>query len=115
MPSRQQLKQLQNALINAFPSKSSLERLLYFELEKNLNEITRESDLQEIVFKLIQTAESQGWLEDLVYAARKENPGNPLLQAIAQESIQSWFAHLEHGDTWQLRQQIFASLAWLRG
>jgi retron-type reverse transcriptase len=23
------------------------------------------------------------------------------------QSIQSWFAHLEHGDTWQLRQQIF--------
>ncbi len=30
------------------------------------------------------------------------------------QSIQSWFAHLEHGDTWQLRQQIFTSLAWLR-
>jgi RNA-directed DNA polymerase len=26
------------------------------------------------------------------------------------QSIQSWFAHLEHGDTWQLRQQILASL-----
>lgn len=31
------------------------------------------------------------------------------------QSIQSWFAHLEHGDTWQLRQQIFTSLAWTRG
>jgi len=30
------------------------------------------------------------------------------------QSIQSWFAHLEHGDTWQLRQQIFTSLTWLR-
>ena len=30
------------------------------------------------------------------------------------QSIQSWFAHLEHGDTWQLRQQIFTSLEWLR-
>ena len=30
------------------------------------------------------------------------------------QSIQSWFAHLEHGDTWQLKQQIFASLTWLR-
>jgi retron-type reverse transcriptase len=29
-------------------------------------------------------------------------------------SMQSWFAHLEHGDTWQLRQQIFTSLNWLR-
>jgi len=26
------------------------------------------------------------------------------------QSIQSWVAHLKHGDTWQLRQQIFSSL-----
>lgn len=26
-------------------------------------------------------------------------------------SLNSWFAHLAHGDTWHLRQQIFASLA----
>lgn len=26
------------------------------------------------------------------------------------QSLQSWVAHLEHGNTWQLRQQIFASL-----
>lgn len=30
------------------------------------------------------------------------------------QSIQSWFAHLEHGDTFQLRQQIFTLLAWSR-
>ncbi|NJO63998.1 MAG: RNA-directed DNA polymerase [Richelia sp. RM2_1_2] len=30
------------------------------------------------------------------------------------QSIQSWFAHLDHGDTWQLRQQIFTSLDWSR-
>jgi retron-type reverse transcriptase len=26
------------------------------------------------------------------------------------QSVQSWAAHLKHGDTWQLRKQIFASL-----
>jgi len=31
------------------------------------------------------------------------------------QSIQSWFAHLEHGNTWQLRQQIFANLVFTRG
>ncbi len=25
-------------------------------------------------------------------------------------SVQSWFAHLKHGDTWQLRQQLFTNL-----
>ncbi len=87
MSSRQQLKQLQLALINAFPSKSSLEQLLYFELEKNLNEITKDSNLQDIVFNLIQIAETQGWLVDLVRAARKENPGNSQLQVIAGELL----------------------------
>lgn len=32
-----------------------------------------------------------------------------------QQSLQSWVAHLEYGDTWQLRQQIFASLTFVRG
>jgi hypothetical protein len=30
------------------------------------------------------------------------------------QSIQSWFAHLEHGNTWRLRQQIFTTLDWTR-
>jgi hypothetical protein len=29
------------------------------------------------------------------------------------QSIQSWFAHLAHADTWHLRQQILAELDWL--
>ncbi|MBW4585229.1 RNA-directed DNA polymerase [Aetokthonos hydrillicola Thurmond2011] len=31
------------------------------------------------------------------------------------QSIQSWFAHLKHGDTWRLRQKIFASIVWTKG
>jgi len=30
------------------------------------------------------------------------------------QSIRSWVAHLEHGDTWQLRQKIFAPLVFTR-
>lgn len=30
------------------------------------------------------------------------------------QSLQSWAAHLEHGDTWQLRKQIFTALAFTR-
>jgi RNA-directed DNA polymerase len=29
-------------------------------------------------------------------------------------SVQGWFAHLEHGDTRKLQQQISASLTWMR-
>ncbi|MDX2216517.1 MAG: RNA-directed DNA polymerase [Oculatellaceae cyanobacterium bins.114] len=31
-----------------------------------------------------------------------------------QQSLQSWAAHLKHGDTWQLRKQIFSDLAFVR-
>jgi internalin A len=82
-------KKLHDALISAFPDKSSLEQMLYFGLGKNLNEITRDSNLQEIVFKLMQTAEAQGWLQKLIGAARNANSGNSQLNAIAQELLNS--------------------------
>jgi hypothetical protein len=78
----EQRKKLRDALISAFPEWSSLEQMLYFELGRNLNEITKDSNSPEVAFRLIQTAESQGWLEDLICAARKQNPGNQQLQAI---------------------------------
>jgi retron-type reverse transcriptase len=39
--------------------------------------------------------------------------GNINLKQVCQ-SLQSWEAHLKHGDTWQLRQQIFSDLVFTR-
>lgn len=36
------------------------------------------------------------------------------LAAVGQ-SLQSWIAHLEHGDTWRLRERVFADLMFTRG
>lgn len=85
--SKQQRKILQEALIDAFPNTASLEQMLSFQLNQNLRAIAGEGSLQEIVFKLIQAAESQGWVEELVRAARDSNPGNKNLQIIAQELL----------------------------
>ncbi|MDF5713987.1 MAG: SUMF1/EgtB/PvdO family nonheme iron enzyme [Rhizonema sp. NSF051] len=85
--SGQQRKKLRDALMDAFPEKSSLEQLLDFELDKNLNEITRDSNLGVIVFELIKRAESEGWLINLVRATGNEISGNLRLQAIAQEIL----------------------------
>jgi len=49
----------------------------------------------------------------LKFMQRKCNQGK-INQDKVSQSIQSWFAHLEHGDTWRLRQQIFTSLTWVR-
>ncbi|MUG92504.1 CHAT domain-containing protein [Scytonema sp. UIC 10036] len=83
----QQRKRLRDALISAFPDRSSLEQLLDFELNKKLNQITQDTNLQTVVFQLIQRAEAEGWVVDLIRAARKENPGNSELQAIARELL----------------------------
>jgi hypothetical protein len=80
--SGQQRKELQEALIDAFVNKASLEQMLSYELEKSLETIAGDSNLQEITFKLIQAAEAEGWVEDLVRAARTSNPGNLNLQSI---------------------------------
>jgi hypothetical protein len=80
----QQRKQLQSALIDAFPTTASLEQMLAFGLDKNLRAIAGEGSLQDIVFKLIQAANAEGWVNDLVRAARDSNSGNPQLKAIAE-------------------------------
>jgi GUN4-like/Effector-associated domain 1/CHAT domain len=85
--SGKQLENLENALIDACPNTASLERMLAFELDKNLGAIAGEGSLQEIVFKLIQAANAQGWVEDLVRGACNSNPGNIKLKAIAQELL----------------------------
>ncbi len=49
--SGQQRKQLQEALIDAFPDKASLEQMLSFGLEKNLDAIASEGNLSQKVFQ----------------------------------------------------------------
>jgi small-conductance mechanosensitive channel len=80
--SGQQFEELHEALISAYIDKASLEQMLWFELEKNLREIAGEGSLKDIIFKLIQTAEVEGWVEDLVRAAYCRKPGNRYLETI---------------------------------
>ncbi|WP_243146789.1 GUN4 domain-containing protein [Scytonema sp. UIC 10036] len=87
MPTSQQRKQLQDALMSAFPERSLLEQLLDYELDKTLNQITQDSNLKTVVYQLIQRAQAEGWLVELVRAACKENPGNSQLEAIATELL----------------------------
>jgi len=85
--SGQQRKKLADALIDAFPTLASLEQMLSFGLNKKLRAIAGEGSLKDIIFKLIETAEAEGQVEDLVRAARGVNSGNPLLIDIAEELV----------------------------
>jgi Effector-associated domain 1 len=80
-----QYQQFTDALLDAFPSLFRLEEMLRFRLDKNLYAIALGNDLREITFKLIGTAEAEGWIMRLLLAAREANPGNPTLLAFAQQ------------------------------
>ena len=73
-------QQFQQALINAFPHVTKLKQMLSFELDENLDAIAMGEDYSVIVFKLIEWAEAQGKIEELLNAACKANSGNLLLQ-----------------------------------
>ena len=89
--SGEQRQQLQDALIDAFPKKSSLEQMLSFQLNKSLDVVAPvEGNLRDIVFELIKKAEAENWVGDLVGAARQENPGNQRLRTSA-ESLKVLF------------------------
>ena len=81
--SSERRKKLRDALINAFPEKSSLEQMLWFELDKNLDTIASGDNLEAVVFNLIKKAEAENWVEDLIDAAQRENPGNQSLKYAA--------------------------------
>ena len=83
--SGQQRQKLHKALINAFPDKLALERMLSFQLDKKLDEIAGGANLEDVVFNLIKKAEAKNWVEDLISAARKSNSDNQRLKDIATE------------------------------
>jgi Effector-associated domain 1 len=82
-----QRKQLKDAIIDAFPNNAKLEQMFFYELDKNLNTIAGEGCLEDIVFKIIQTAEVQGWMKDLINAAQNSNKNNLKLKNIAEELL----------------------------
>lgn len=80
----QQFEEFTRALIDAY-SQADLRAMLRFRLDKNLDAIALGEDLTEIVFRVIETAEREGWTDRLLLAARESNPGDPELLAFAQQ------------------------------
>jgi hypothetical protein len=78
-----QYRQLQNALLAAFPTLGGLAQMVLFGLGQNLAAIAGNSNLQDTVFSLIQWAQAQGRLTELVVGALDANPTNPELVAFA--------------------------------
>ena len=79
----QQLKALRNALVGAFDS-ATFAQMLQFELDKKVENIAGSGPLNSVAFKVLDTAEMEGWTLDLVRAARVANPGNAKLHEVAE-------------------------------
>lgn len=73
-----EMKFFVGALVEGF-DQFELTQLLRFELNKNLAAIALGNSFQEIVFRLVDKADREGWALSLLRAARAKNPGNPAL------------------------------------
>ena len=74
-----QMGTLRDALCSAF-DQDSLDQMLRLRLDKDRGQLVGPGNLRTIVFDLIRLADRQGWLPQLVRAARQDNPGNPALR-----------------------------------
>jgi hypothetical protein len=73
------------ALLSAYPTISSLTRMVRFELEEHLTQIAGGGNLTDIVFNLIIWAESKGRIRELIIKSHDYNPGNAQLSAFASQ------------------------------
>ncbi len=80
--SGEQFRQLMEALGDAFPSRRDLARMVRIGLNENLDALASARNLNDTTFELITWAEARGQTVDLVAAARRANPGNPMLAAL---------------------------------
>lgn len=79
-PSGKLRRQLYLALLNAFPTRQQLAKMVTFGLDANLNAISG-GDQADCWFELIEWSITRGALDRLLQAALDENPDNPTLQA----------------------------------
>lgn len=80
-------KLLDEALSEAFEM-HDLERMLYYELDTRLDEITKQDNLPKVIFEVIKFFDKRGRLEELVKVAYSERPNNSKLRQLTDEAIE---------------------------
>jgi formylglycine-generating enzyme required for sulfatase activity len=82
----QNIKLLQQALCDGFPTKQHLAMMLRLEMDVVLDRVAEADDHTLRTFLLITWAESTGNVRALINAAVAKNAGNPTVKQLAQES-----------------------------
>ncbi len=81
-PTTAQYKAVQTALLDAFPNHSDLRRMVRNELGEKLDVIAGNDGLRNVVFQLVEWADSEGKLNDLIKAAYRDKPANQHLREL---------------------------------
>ena len=79
----QQIAQLRNALLDAYPTHAALREIVREELSENLDAIAGGETLRAVTFSLITWAESTGRTLELIEGAYRHNDANPALREVA--------------------------------
>src|SRR5436309_14688330 len=79
-----QLKQLQQALINAYPTRFALEQMVFHGLDVHLDAITAQGGLEQAVFELLRWAQAQGRIDELIIAVLASNSQSPELLRVTE-------------------------------
>ncbi len=69
-------KRFEVALISAYPTPESLERLVRYELNENLDSIAHGENLRDVAYRLLRWAEANGRFHELIEKAYAQNSGN---------------------------------------
>lgn len=88
--SGQQIRRIQDALLDGYSSRDELRMMVRVELNENLDAIADGDNLRVLVFNLLSWAEQTDQVDELVQGARNHNPGNAALAQLAEEAA-AWF------------------------
>ncbi len=82
-----QIKQIHEALLDAFPRPDMLKQMVFFQLDEHLEHITTSNSMSAMVFELIEWTRARGRLAELLRGALENNPGNVLLRRCVDELL----------------------------
>jgi uncharacterized surface protein with fasciclin (FAS1) repeats len=82
--SGKQIREIEEALLDAFPSRDELSRVVRIELDERLEAIADGANQRVVIFNLVNWAERTGKIDALLQGASRQNPGNPTLQKLMQ-------------------------------
>jgi hypothetical protein len=98
-----ELEALKAALLSAFPSPGDLQQVVAFKLGENLSVISGGDNYSEVVFNLIQWAQSHAKIESLIAGARQVNPSSKGLEMF-EEQYKAHRETMNYGGRDELRK-----------